>query len=83
MVEVTKRRLDPYFQYFYIKGVDSSKKVLEVMWDLQEQWSMLFERKYMPFVKTEPSSFLEMLILTGITEEEIKQYAEKNPQEDI
>ena len=83
MIEVSKRRLEPHFQYFYVKGIDSSKKVMEIMWDLQEQWSMLFERKFMPFVKTEPSSFLEILVLTGITEGQIKNYAEKNSEKDL
>ena len=81
MIEVTKRRIEPHFQYFYVKGV--SKKIIEVILDIEEGWNLIVERKSMPFVKTEPSSFLEILVLTGITEEQIKNHAEKNPQEDI
>jgi hypothetical protein len=81
MIEISKRRIDPHFQYFYVKGV--SKKIIEVILDIEEGWNLIVERRAMPFVKTEPSSFLEILVLTGVTEEEIKNYAEKNPQEDI
>ena len=79
MIEVTKRKIGNQFIYFDVQGI--GPRIVTVGYDQKHSKSCLYyiHRRE----GAEPSSLLEVLIVTGVTEEEIKKYAEANPQKDI